>query len=83
LESLAAQANALVFGPGTPTDEDARGFVRDCDGARAELRAHSDFWRRLRADADPRPLFAPGPTVPDAAASRRLRVPTLRRATAS
>ena len=83
LEPLAAQANALIFGPGTPSEEDTLGFLQQVGTKRGELRSHSDFWRRLRADVDPRPLFAPGPATPDASAANRLRVPSLRKAPAS
>jgi hypothetical protein len=82
LQPLAAQANSLIFGPGTPSEDATRAFVNEADAKRSDLRSHSDFWRRLRADVDPRPLFAPGPTTPDARAAMRLRVPSLRRATA-
>ena len=80
---LAARANALVFGPGTPTDQDAADYWTEVNSARSDLRANVDFWHRLRADIDPRPLFAKGPRTEEP--SRRLRIPLSlnRKATAS
>ena len=81
--ALATQANALIFGPGTPDADDAKAFWASTTEARGDLRANCDFWRRLRSDVDPRPLFARGPATP----GRRRRTPptlaTLTRRTAA
>lgn len=55
---LARRADAHVFGPGEPTDEDAAGYFRATDEVRGDLRSQADLWRRLRSDVDVRPLFA-------------------------
>ena len=55
---LARRADAHVFGPGEPTDEDATGYFREANEVRGDLRAQADFWRRLRSDVDVRPLFS-------------------------
>ena len=84
--ALAAGANAHVFGPGVPEAAEAEAYWAEVGKARDDLRAHCDFWRRLRADVDPRPLFARGPRNPDQPARglrNRLAVPTPERATAS
>ena len=62
--ALAGQANALIFGPGTPEVADAEAYWKSTNEARGDLRANCDFWRRLRSDVDPRPLFARGPETP-------------------
>ncbi|GAB3441332.1 transglutaminase domain-containing protein [Phycicoccus ginsengisoli] len=62
--TLAASANALVFGPGVPSDADAAAYWAATDEVRRDLRANADFWRRLRSDVDPRPLFSTGPARP-------------------
>jgi hypothetical protein len=82
-DSLAAQANAHIFGPGTPEAAEAESYWQATDAARGDLRAHCDFWRRLRSDVDPRPLFTRGPANPDAGRRRTLSAPLTRRATAS
>jgi hypothetical protein len=82
-DSLAAQANAHIFGPGTPEATEAESYWQATDAARGDLRAHCDFWRRLRSDVDPRPLFTRGPANPDAGRRRTLSAPLTRRATAS
>ena len=64
--ALAAQANVLIFGPGTPEVADAEAYWTSTNEARGDLRANCDFWRRLRSDVDPRPLFARGPETPGA-----------------
>jgi len=79
---LAVRANTLVFGPGDPAPEAADAYWAAVGAARADLRAHCDVWRRLRADLDVRPLFAPGPHRPQAAARRRT-VPVLQRRAAA
>jgi hypothetical protein len=82
-DTLATQANAHIFGPGTPDVDDAQAYWHATNEARADLRANCDFWRRLRSDVDPRPLFARGPVTPD---RRRRVVPsfaTLTRRTAA
>ena len=61
LGPLAAMANSHVFGPGEPSAEEAGGYFTATTRARADLRAHADFWRRLRSDVDLRPLFTRGP----------------------
>jgi len=71
--ALATQANALIFGPGTPDADDAKAFWAATNEARGDLRANCDFWRRLRSDVDPRPLFARGPATP----GHRRTLPTL------
>ncbi|MDF2145125.1 DUF3488 and transglutaminase-like domain-containing protein [Knoellia sp. p5-6-4] len=58
---LAVAANAHIFGPGEPDIDHARAYWAQTRQARADLRAQCDFWHRLRADVDPRPLFARGP----------------------
>ena len=62
---LASRANALIFGPGSPDVDDAKAYWSATNEARGDLRANCDFWRRLRSDVDPRPLFARGPVTPD------------------
>ena len=57
-------ANALVFGPGVPSDADAAAYWAATNEARSDLRANADFWRRLRSDVDLRPLFSKGPARP-------------------
>jgi hypothetical protein len=79
---LAVAANALVFGPGEPDVADAEAYWDRTGQARADLRAHCDFWRRLRADVDPRPLFTRG-RQPAGARGSRPPSPLSRRATAS
>ncbi|KQU68187.1 transglutaminase domain-containing protein [Phycicoccus sp. Root101] len=64
LRPLAATANAHVFGPAEPTAEDAAAYFAATSSARADLRANTDFWRRLRSDVDVRPLFTRGPARP-------------------
>ncbi|MFC8502936.1 transglutaminaseTgpA domain-containing protein [Pedococcus sp. NPDC057267] len=64
LRPLAVSANALVFGPGLPSDADAAAYWAATNDARSDLRANADFWRRLRSDVDLRPLFAKGPARP-------------------
>ncbi len=78
--ALAAAANAHIFGPGEPTTDDAEAYWAATTESRKELRAHADFWRRLRADLDLCPLFARGPQKDAPAKPFRL-IPT-RRATA-
>lgn len=81
---LAARADAHIFGPGTPSDEDAAAYWAAVGEAREDLRAHCDFWRRLQADVDPRPLFVRGPRDPDRTGPRfSLPVSFPRRATTS
>jgi hypothetical protein len=87
--ALASAANAHVFGPDDPGDEEAHAYWQLTNAARASLRSEADVWRRLRADLDLRPLFARGPAhtgtgrtnSTSSSPTRRLR-PT-RRATAS
>jgi hypothetical protein len=80
---LAVAANAHIFGPGEPDVDDAQAYWAQTKQARADLRAHCDFWRRLRADVDPRPLFARGPHRDAPPGRSRLLFPLTRRATAS
>ncbi|SDP53119.1 Transglutaminase-like superfamily protein [Pedococcus dokdonensis] len=80
---LATQANALIFGPGTPESDDARDYWRSTNQARGDLRANCDFWRRLRSDIDPRPLFARGPATPDRRRTRSTFTALTRRTAAS
>ena len=72
--ALASRANALIFGPGTPDVDDAGAYWRSTNEARGDLRANCDFWRRLRSDVDPRPLFTRGPVTPE---RRRRTLPAL------
>jgi hypothetical protein len=82
-KALAAQANALIFGPGTPEVDDATAFWTATNEARGDLRANCDFWRRLRSDVDPRPLFARGPATPGRRRRSRPTLATLTRRTAT
>jgi hypothetical protein len=81
---LAVRANAHIFGPGVPSDEEAAAYWASVNEARSDLRSNVDFWRRLRADIDPRPLFTRGPQTGDQQ-SLRSRIPLSfnRKATAS
>lgn len=81
--ALAVQANAHIFGPGTPDVDDARAYWQSTNEARGDLRANCDFWRRLRSDVDPRPLFARGPATPDPRRRTRPSFATLTRRTAA
>jgi hypothetical protein len=82
--ALAAQANALVFGPGDPTPQQAEAYWAEVNQARTDLRAHCDWWRRLLADIDVRPLLQAGPHRERGPASRTLSFPfSTRRAPAS
>jgi hypothetical protein len=80
---LASRANAAVFGPGTPEVAEAEAYWTATNTARADLRANTDWWRRLRSDVDPRPLFARGPRRPEAAEATRFSLATLTRRTAT
>ncbi|MEO6413398.1 MAG: transglutaminase-like domain-containing protein [Pedococcus sp.] len=80
---LAVQANALIFGPGTPEVSDAEDYWKSTNEARGDLRANCDFWRRLRSDIDPRPLFARGPEIPGAGRRTLPTFATLTRRTAT
>jgi hypothetical protein len=82
-DSLAAQANAHIFGPGTPDVDDAQAYWHATNEARADLRANCDFWRRLRSDIDPRPLVARGPEIPGAGRRTLPTFATLTRRTAT
>jgi hypothetical protein len=81
--TLAVHANALIFGPGTPEVTDAEEYWKSTNEARGDLRANCDFWRRLRSDVDPRPLFARGPEHPAAGRRTMPTFATLTRRTAT
>jgi hypothetical protein len=81
--SLATSANALIFGPGTPEVADAEAYWKSTNAARGDLRANCDFWRRLRSDVDPRPLFTRGPVTPGGRSRGLPSLATLTRRTAT
>src|SRR5690606_30010128 len=58
LGAVSSRADALVFGPGEPPEEDVRAFWADVDGAREEVRAAVPWTRRLRATVSLRSLRA-------------------------
>lgn len=66
---LAVAANAHIFGPGEPTEDEAVAYWKSTDEARKDLRANVDFWKRLRSDLDLRPLFSSGPATSGTSAS--------------
>lgn len=58
LAGLAAAANAHVFGPGDPSDEDARRYWQQVARARRELRSRHGRLARLRAALSPGSLLS-------------------------
>lgn len=56
LSPMANLADAYVFGPGEPTDEDAAGYWREVDAARVGLAAGASRFKRLKAAVSPASL---------------------------
>jgi hypothetical protein len=56
-EPLATRADTAVFGPGEPAAEVATTLLADADAVRSQLRSSVSTWRRVRSDADLRPLL--------------------------
>ncbi|MCR2813152.1 transglutaminase domain-containing protein [Microbacterium sp. zg.Y1084] len=56
---VAERADAGIFGPGEPADEDVEALWRDVDEVIGGLRGSVGFWRRLRSRLSPRSLLSP------------------------
>lgn len=54
--ALATRADAAVFGPGLPSDEEVEAAWAELEATRAEVLAELDRWARLRVTANPTSL---------------------------
>ncbi|MCR2794332.1 DUF3488 and transglutaminase-like domain-containing protein [Microbacterium sp. zg.Y625] len=57
--AVAVRADAGVFGPGEPTDDDVEALWREVDEVIGGLRGSVGFWRRLRSRLSLRSLLSP------------------------
>lgn len=78
---VAASVDAVVFGFGEGDPGAALALHAQAEAARSTIRAGAGRWRRLRSDADPRPLLAHAERLgePRPRWWARLRVPGIRR----
>ncbi|MFQ6171014.1 DUF3488 and transglutaminase-like domain-containing protein [Oryzobacter sp. R7] len=76
---VAGVADGVVFGPGDGADEAVVAAAAGSAEVRAALRARTSRWVRMRSDADPRPLLSRRERTRAEQASRRGRLPSLRR----
>ncbi|WP_081709818.1 DUF3488 and transglutaminase-like domain-containing protein [Arthrobacter sp. 35W] len=56
--ALAARADASIFGPGQPSEEEVAAYWSDVDASVADMTGSVGFWKRQRARFSPRSLFS-------------------------